>query len=91
MTQCGQVGTPSHDQSEEEMEEETPFPVSETPNTLNKKIVCRLVKYLLRKSAGLDFDDNECVKPYHDLSPSIVTQVEVTWSELHFKTQRCSF
>ena len=69
----------------------TPFPVSETPNTLNKKIACRLVKYLLlRRSAGLDFDDNECVKPY-DLSPFIVTQVEVPWNELHFKTQRCSF
>ena len=49
----------------------TPFPVSEIPNT---KIACRLVKHLLwGRSAGLDFDDNECVKPYHDLSPFVAS------------------
>ena len=45
--------------------------MSEIPNT---KIACRLVKHLLwGRSAGLDFDDNECVKPYHDLSPFVAS------------------
>jgi len=42
--------------------------------TSNEEITHQLVKYLLRgNSAGLQFDDKRCVKPYRQLSPFIAS------------------
>jgi len=49
----------------------TPFPMS---GTSNEEIAHQLVKYLLQgNSAGLQFDNKKCVKPYRQLSPFIAS------------------